>query len=62
MLISINSLQSDIGFGKLQSYVKLEKLGEVCIPVECVLLSFNFYYRALMLLFIKERAGKIGST
>ena len=28
-LINVCSLQSDIGFGKLQSYIKLEKLGEV---------------------------------
>lgn len=30
LIISMCSLQSDIGFGKLQSYIKLEKLGEVC--------------------------------
>lgn len=25
------SLQSEIGFGKMETYIKLEKLGEVCI-------------------------------
>lgn len=47
LIITMCSLQSDIGFGKLQSYIKLEKLGEVSesTMTDPVLFKLHFLFQ-----------------